>query len=73
MSNLGIYYTWKNLKDSYNNNKFKTSASTWNDEFELSDRSYSVLDIQDYSKYIFTKHSESVDKQSIHVNKNICE
>ena len=34
LSNLSIYYTWKNIKDTYNNNKFKISASTWNDEFE---------------------------------------
>ena len=31
LSNLGIYYTWKNIKSSYNNNKFKISASTWNE------------------------------------------
>ena len=37
---------------SYNNNKFKRSAPTWNDEFELPDGSYSVSDIQDYFKYI---------------------
>ena len=35
LSNLSIYYTWKNIKSSYNNNKFKISTSTWNDEFEL--------------------------------------
>ena len=28
LSNLGIYYTWKNIKSSYNNNKFKISAPT---------------------------------------------
>ena len=28
LSNLNIYYTWKNLKSSYNNNKFKKTAST---------------------------------------------
>ena len=33
LSNLSIYYTWKNPKSSYNNNKFKISAPTWNDEF----------------------------------------
>ena len=33
LSNLSIYYTWKNIKSSYNNDKFKTSAPTWNDEF----------------------------------------
>ena len=48
LSNLSIYYPWKNIKSSYNNNKFKISAPTWNDEFELPDGSYSVSDIQDY-------------------------
>ena len=33
LSNLSIYYTWKNIKSEYNNNKFKNSAPTWNDEF----------------------------------------
>ena len=28
LSNLSIYYTWKNIKSSYNNNKFKISAPT---------------------------------------------
>ena len=45
LSNLSIYYTWKNIKSSYNNNKFKISASTSNDKFELPDGSYSVSDI----------------------------
>ena len=49
---IGIYYTWKNIKSSYNNNKFKISAPTWNDEFELPDGSYSISDIQDYFEYI---------------------
>ena len=52
LSNLSIFYTWRNIKTSYNNNKFKISAPTWNDEFELSDGSYSVSDIQVYFKYI---------------------
>ena len=71
LSNLSIYYTWKNIKSSYNNNKFKISAPTWNDEFELPDGSYSVSDIQDYFEYILKKHGESVDKPSvwIYVNK----
>ena len=47
LSNLSIYYTWKKIKSSYNNNKFKISAPTWSDEFELPDGSYSVSDIQD--------------------------
>ena len=48
LSNLSIYYTWKNIKSSYNNNKFKISAPTWNNKFELPDGSYSVSNIQDY-------------------------
>ena len=55
LSNLSIYYTWKNIKSSYNNNKFKISAPTWNDEFELPDGSYSVSDIQDYFECILLK------------------
>ena len=53
LSNLSIYYTWKNIKSLYNNNKFKTSAPTWNDKFELPDGQYSVSDIQDYFEYIY--------------------
>ena len=52
LSNLSIYYTWRNIKSSYNNNKFKISAPTWNDKFELPDGSYSVSNIQDYFEYI---------------------
>ena len=52
LSNLSIYYMWKNIKSSYNNNKFKISAPTWNDKFELPDGSYSVSDIQGYFEYI---------------------
>ena len=45
LSNLIIYCTWKNIKSSYNKNKFKISAPTWNDKVELRDGSYSVSDI----------------------------
>ena len=57
LSNLSIYYTWKNIKSSYNN-KFKISPSTWNEEFKLPDGSYSVSDIQDYFEYIMKKHGK---------------
>ena len=69
LSNLSIYYTWKNIKSSYNNNKFKISALTWSEEFELPDGSYSVSAIQDYFEYIL-KHSENVDNPSIRVYVN---
>ena len=52
LANLNIYYTWKNIKSEYNNNKFKISAPTWNDTFDLPDGSYSVSDIQDYFEFI---------------------
>ena len=65
LSNLSISYTWKNVKSSYNNNKFKISAPTWSEEFELPDGSYSVTDIQDYFEYILKKHSECVDNLSL--------
>ena len=56
ISNLSICYTRKNIKPAYNNNKFKISAPTWNDEFDLPDGSYSISDIQDYFEYIIKKH-----------------
>ena len=72
LSSLSIYYTWKYIKSSYKiKNKFKISAPTWSDEFDLPDGSYSISDIQDYFEYILKKHSESVDNPSIkrYVNK----
>ena len=70
LSNLSIYYTWKNIKSSYNNNKFKISAPTWSDKFELPDGSYSVSDIQDYFEYILKKHGENIDKPSVKIHVN---
>ena len=54
LANLSIYYPWKNLKSKYNK-KFKISAATWNDTFDLPDGSYSISDIQDYFEYIIKK------------------
>ena len=70
LSNLSIYYTWKNIKNSYNNNKFKISASTWNEEFTLPDGSYSVSNIQDYFQYIMKKHRENNEKPSVQIYVN---
>ena len=70
LSNLSIYYTWKNIKNSYNNNKFKISTLTWNDKFELPDGSYSTSDIQDYFQYILKKHREDIDKPSVQIYVN---
>ena len=56
LGSLSIYYTWKNVKSTYNNNKFKISAPTWNETFDLPDGSYNILEIQDYIEYIIKKH-----------------
>ena len=70
LSNLSIYYTWKNIKNLYSNNKFKISAPKWNDEFKLSDGSYLISDIQDYFDYIIKKHGENIDNPSIRIYVN---
>ena len=57
-------------KISYNNNKFKISAPTWNDKFELLDGLYSVSDIQDYFEYILEKHGEDIDELSVQIYVN---
>ena len=69
-SNLSIYYTWGNIKSSYNNNKFKISATTWNDKFELPNGSYSISDIQDYFEYILKNHGENTDNPSVKISVN---
>ena len=56
LANLSIYYTWKNVKSIYNNNKFKISAPTWNETFDLPDGLYNISEIQDYIEYIIKKH-----------------
>ena len=48
LANLSIYYTWKNVKSIYKNNKFKLSAPTWNETVDLPDESYNISEIQDY-------------------------
>ena len=52
LSNLSIYYTWKNIKKSYKNNKCNVLALSWNEEFVLPDGSYSISDIQDCFEHI---------------------
>ena len=56
LANLRIYYTCKNVKSTYNNKKFKISAPTWNETFDLPDASYNISEIQDYIEYIIKKH-----------------
>ena len=70
--NLSIYYTQKNIKSTYNNNKFKISAPTptWNDEFDLPDGSYSISDIQDCFEFIIKKHETLAENPPIQIYPN---
>ena len=70
LSNLSIYYTWTNVKSDYNNNKFKISAPTWNDTFDVPDGSYSIVALQNYFEYIIKKHKTiaNVSPVFIYVN-----
>ena len=70
LANLSIYYTWKNIGSAYNNNKFKIPAPTWNDEFDLPDRSYSISDIQDCFEYIIKKHETIADNPPVQIYTN---
>ena len=70
LSNLSIYYIWKNIKMSCKNNEFKISATTWNKQFKLPDELYSASDIQEYFQYILKTTGEKTDKPSIKIYVN---
>ena len=70
LGNLSIYYTWKNIKSAYSNNKFKISAPTWNDTFDLPDGSYSIEDIQDYFEFIIKKHETLTENPPVQIYPN---
>ena len=70
LANLSIYYTWKNVKSIYKNNKFKISAPTWNETFDLPDGSYNIPAIQNYIEYIIKKHKTIADTAPILIYAN---
>ena len=70
LANLSIYYTWKNIKSEYNNNKFKILAPTWNNTFDLLDGSYSISDIQDYFEFIIKKQETLTDNPPVQIYPN---
>ena len=70
LANSSIYYTWKNIKLEYNNNKFKISVPTWNDTFDLPDGSYSIEDIQDYFEFIMKKHETLTENPPFQIYPN---
>ena len=67
---LSIYYIWKIIKSKYNNNKFKISAPTWNDTFDLPDGCYSISDIQDYFELIIKKHETLAENPPVQIYPN---
>ena len=67
--NLSIYYTWKNIRSEYSNYKFKISAPTWSETFDLPDGSYTIDDIQDYFESIIKKHETDNPPIKIYLNK----
>ena len=69
LGNLRIYYTWKNIKSAYKN-KFKISAPTWNDTFDLPHSSYSIADIQDYFEFIIKRHETLTENPSVQIHPN---
>ena len=70
LANLSIYYTWKNIKSEYNNNKFKISAPTWNATFDLPDGSYSIVHIQDYFEFIIIKPETLTENPPVQIYPN---
>ena len=62
LSNLSVYYAWKNIKKSYKINKFKISAPTWNEKFGLPDGSYSASDVQVHFEYILKNMKKKQEK-----------
>ena len=70
LGNLSIYYTRKNIKSSYNNNKIKISAPTWNDTFDLPDGYYSFPDIQDHFEFIIKNHGTLTKNPPMQICRN---
>ena len=70
LANLSIHYIWKNIKSECNNNKFKISAPTWNDTFDLPDGSYSIANIQDYFEFTIKKHETRTENPPIQIYSN---
>ena len=70
LANLSIYYIWKNVKSTYNNKKFKISAPTWNETFDLPDGLYNISEIQDYTEYIIKKHETIGENAPILISAN---
>ena len=72
LANLSIYYTQKNIKSEYSNNKFKISAPTWNETFDLLDGSYSISDfkLRIILNFIIKKHTTLTENPPVQIYSN---
>ena len=70
LGNLSIFYIWKKIKSAYNNNKFKISAPTWDDTFDLPNGSYSIANIQYYFEFIIKKHENLIENPPVQIYSN---
>ena len=70
LADLSIYYTWKNIKPEYNNNKFKISAPIWSETFDLPNGSYTIDHIQDYFEFIIKKRETLTDNFPVQIYAN---
>ena len=70
LANLSICCTWRNIKSVCNSDKFKISAPTWNDEFDLPDGSYPIADIQDYFEFVTKKHETLAENLPVQIYPN---
>ena len=70
LTNLSIYHTWKTIKSEYNKNKFKISAPTSNDTFDLPNGFYSITDIKDNYEFIIKKHETLTDNLPVQIYPN---
>ena len=65
LANLSMYYTWRNVTKANKNGKFKITAPSWSEEFELPEGSYNVSDVNNYFNYIVKKHTKDHEKDIV--------
>ena len=64
LSELSIHYIWYNIKEQYNNNKFRLSGPTWSEDVTIPDGSYEISQIQNYFLDEVIKKHESYVKSN---------
>ena len=70
LANFLLASTYGKTLNLHNNNKFKISVPTWDDEFDLPDGSNSIADIQDYFEFIIKKHETLTENPPVQIQSN---